>query len=682
MSMTLRYDFLGRPALTGHLGPDLSITRATKATMVDADGYIREVQAGEERFTGATFNENTLKYSNGFDNADWQKIRSTITANQADPDGGTTAFSLNSDATAANSHYIQSSGVTLSPGKHLVSAYVKASNQTWAALGAFNFDATAFVYYNLSTGEVEATPQGTDETGIVDIGNGWYRCWFTFTTVSDLQGNMLIYAAEGDGDVTFNGTSTEEIVIWRGQVTNVSGTTPTAPTDWISTTTTAVTSLTGTSTEGLLVEEARTNICLQSEDFLTTWSASNANTTAGTVSNQAAGLDGATTADKLLDDAGTGTGNVRYTQTITISNTTTYCHSVFARPDQLDWCNLQVVGSVKVPEQYYDLTNGVVGTPSGDVDSSGIEAFVINGVTWYRCWLTWTSDTTSCQFRIHVADADADKVVARDGTSSIFVWGAQVEAGAFPLSYIPTTTTSVTRNADVVSTTDVSWADESQGTFYANAVDPYAVAQGFVFEWQVNSANRQLFAEAGTATTFQTYGQATTLQWQIQKASAITANVAFKAAYAYATNDIAFYIDGVSGGTDTSAAPPTGLTTFDVGRSGTGGNGYWNGHIAEIAYFNERLANATLDDYSTNGLPTAFPGTVAGDGGHIWPPRANDPRWTQIITDSGITASGNFIDDVHEALEALASTTGAMDDLWKKFKAAYSVTDTSEPFTY
>jgi hypothetical protein len=69
-----------------------------------------------------------------------------------------------------------------------------------------------------------------------------------------------------------------------------------------------------------------------------------------------------------------------------------------------------------------------------------------------------------------------------------------------------------------------------------------------------------------------------------------------------------------------------------------------------------------------------------GSGAHVWPPRSNDARWTQIISDSAITQSGNFIDDVHQALEALCSTTGAMDDLWKKFKALYNFNDTSEPF--
>lgn len=79
----------------------------------------------------------------------------------------------------------------------------------------------------------------------------------------------------------------------------------------------------------------------------------------------------------------------------------------------------------------------------------------------------------------------------------------------------------------------------------------------------------------------------------------------------------------------------------------------------------------------------AFGGSVAGDGGVMWPPRANDPRWTQLLTDSGITQSGNFIDDVKAALIALSGASGgSLDDLWKKTLAANSVTDISEPYLY
>ena len=78
-----------------------------------------------------------------------------------------------------------------------------------------------------------------------------------------------------------------------------------------------------------------------------------------------------------------------------------------------------------------------------------------------------------------------------------------------------------------------------------------------------------------------------------------------------------------------------------------------------------------------------FARTVASDGGTMWPPRSNDPRWAQVITDSGITVSNNFLEDVRKALEvATSDTKGSVSDMWKTFKEENGVTDTSEPFMY
>jgi hypothetical protein len=56
---------------------------------------------------------------------------------------------------------------------------------------------------------------------------------------------------------------------------------------------------------------------------------------------------------------------------------------------------------------------------------------------------------------------------AGDGTSGIYLWGAQLEAGAYPTSYIPTTTATVTRNADVISKTGISdLIGSTEGTIF------------------------------------------------------------------------------------------------------------------------------------------------------------------------------------------------------------------------
>jgi hypothetical protein len=59
-------------------------------------------------------------------------------------------------------------------------------------------------------------------------------------------------------------------------------------------------------------------------------------------------------------------------------------------------------------------------------------------------------------------------ISVRQGDGTIYIWGAQVEEGAYATSYIPTTTASVTRNADVLSKTGISdLLNPSEGTFYA-----------------------------------------------------------------------------------------------------------------------------------------------------------------------------------------------------------------------
>jgi hypothetical protein len=111
------------------------------------------------------------------------------------------------------------------------------------------------------------------------------------------------------------------------------------------------------------------NICLQSEDFSTTW-----NTSLGVVTaDQAIAPDGTLTGDKITDDSSTGTGEVfAYQIFFALSPSTTYTMSVYLKADQLSWARVRMaaLGALQI-SAFFDLANGVVGATVGaDVTST------------------------------------------------------------------------------------------------------------------------------------------------------------------------------------------------------------------------------------------------------------------------------------------------------------------------
>lgn len=195
-----------------------------------------------------------------------------------------------------------------------------------------------------------------------------------------------------------------------------------------------------------LLEGARTNLCTKSQEFGdAAWSATRASVSA----NAATAPDGTLTADKLVEDStAANTHNLQRTSNIVVVDATKYATTIFAKAAERSWIRLRE-GVGVTADAYFNLGTGAVGTVAGTgTPTARIEPL---GNGWYRCDLMWTSSGTAAQIRIDLATGDGGASYNGDGVSGVYLWGADMEAGAFPSSYIPTTTAAVTRNADVLS---------------------------------------------------------------------------------------------------------------------------------------------------------------------------------------------------------------------------------------
>jgi hypothetical protein len=189
------------------------------------------------------------------------------------------------------------------------------------------------------------------------------------------------------------------------------------------------------------------------------------------------------------------------------------------------------------------------------------------------------------------------------GTLTLTVTGtvsnAQLEAGAFATSYIPTAAASVTRNADVASV--------------ATSQFPYsATASSIVVNVSLLSTSpiSAMFALSdGTINNFiNTYQSTGTAEAQVYSGgveqaaisrTTVSAGGQTKVGVAVTTNDAAFVLNGGAAGTDTSVTMPAAAASLYLGLNFNGSSNPINGHIRQITYFPRRLTNAELQAVST-----------------------------------------------------------------------------------
>jgi hypothetical protein len=336
--------------------------------------------------------------------------------------------------------------------------------------------------------------------------------------------------------------------------------------------------------QGFLVEEARTNLCLQSEDWgSATWSKSGSTITA----NATTAPTGTTVADKLVEDTSTGTHIT--TQSISLGGSvdnSAYVISVFAKASERTRCQLFDNAQASSGITSFDLSNGTVVSGTGTITAVG------NG--WYRCSvfpLKSTSITSTLTIRLISTGSTTN--YTGDGTSGIFVFGAQLEVGAFPTSYIPTTTTALTRAADVASVNTLSpWFNATEGTWFADATINFAVT-GFpvIVDGRVSSTD---IVQVGYVTENLSVGyvKAGNVDQAVLYNTGLTGVRNRRIAFGVKTNDFAISTNGGPIVSDALGSMPTNITSISLGNAA--GANVLNGYLRRIAYYPRRLSNAEL----------------------------------------------------------------------------------------
>ena len=342
---------------------------------------------------------------------------------------------------------------------------------------------------------------------------------------------------------------------------------------------------------GLLVEEQRTNLLLQSEDFSTTWSVDGLSSIAtNTIASPASTL----TADTLTVSGG---GANRVSQSYFVPSAGTYTLSVYAKAGTGNVLQFRQFLANKDAYVLFNFTTGVMGVVSGGNSASATATATALPNGWYRLVLTNTySDAATIDLRIGGA------VGSSEINTTFYLWGAQLEAGAFPTSYIPTTGAAATRAADVVSISGSnfsSWYRQDEGTgFYDGQALGSESGNKNILGLSSGSGNNtiDLFIPSGLSQRFRMV--TASVQQALQNAIP-TADVysPAKVAYAFKLDDTTSAGNGTVQSTDTSCTIPT-VNRFTFGLLTTG-EAQVAARFKRLTYWPQRLADSTLQNITT-----------------------------------------------------------------------------------
>ncbi len=585
------------------LDPRITFTRGSTATYYDGK-------------TTTKAEENLLRHSQDWTNSAWGGTATTITGdNTTAPDGTTTADRMN--ITSSNNYAGTAQRVTASPSTvYTASMYFKKANYDYMnfamqAITSGGSYITNFATIKIDLSDGSENGSGTGTVSITSVGNGWYRVVVSGTTPSNTgKINVRTEFTDSSGQAAPSPSVAigSQVYLWGAQLeqrSSATAYTPTTSSPIVKYQPVLQTAASGEArfdhdpvtgeSKGLLIEEARTNRLTYSEAFdNAVWAKGNVSVLA----NTAISPDGTLTADKVFKNNTTSQASIRH---FSFSNSpvgaTTY--SFYAKAAEYDTVSFTLYNPTDghVANGSANLTNGTVNTTDGTI---GIENA---GNGWWRISGSGTNTVTTGN-GLYIYPKDSTSYQG-NGYSGVFLWGAQLEAGSFPTSYVPTSSSTVTRAKDVAQVTGDNfsqWFNPTEGTVLTDFDYNYNESgTGYPRIWSItedgNIQNRMgiLINETANGLTQELYSFNTGQVSIAYQLSNLTGSATAKSSFAYAEDNFGVSADG-SLGTDTSGtvatASPRSILT--LGGLSSGGGDHRQAWIKKWAYYPKRLPNTTL----------------------------------------------------------------------------------------
>jgi len=210
----------------------------------------------------------------------------------------------------------------------------------------------------------------------------------------------------------------------------------------------------------------------------------------------------------------------------------------------------------------------------------------------------YTPTTPRVGFRIGTAISGGRPLSVVSGT--VNVWGAQLETGSVATSYIPTTTGSVTRNADVVAVSGAVSGSigQTEGTIYIECQSEFATNDIIVINTAGQSPGNNFVSITKTPTNvfrLTIFTSGTIIL--IDQASAITSFA--KIAVAYASGNTALFINGTQIGSTDTTGFSFNAALNNISFIGNMVTGTKPTRIRAVALYTERLTNDQLASLTT-----------------------------------------------------------------------------------